>query len=209
MLFSKIGSFSLTVRHEKMAHMPAGMFRMFNCGMIVLDKAGRAPIINEVAARLMEEHDLCYLDGSGVLRSKHTRLDKALRKNGAAKDRDGVTVARVDVTGMRPIAVWIAPPQADTGESEADRVVLIMTSRRTSPAAHTLAMMLDITPAEARLLHHLIAGNSLMACARMFDVSYNTVRNQLNSVLSKTGAASKTDLMLLVEQLLPPISLAD
>lgn len=203
------GSFSLTPRHQKLAPLPAEMLQMFNCGMIVLDKAGHPVAINEVAARLMEDHDLCYADGSGALRSKHTRLDQALRKSGAAKDGEAMTVARVDVTGMRPIAVWIAPLQVGTGASEADRVVFIMISRRMSTTAQTLAMMLEITPAEARLLHHMIAGESLMECARAFDVSYNTVRNQLNSVTSKTGAGSKAELMLLVEQLLPPMETAD
>ncbi len=191
----------MTPRHEKPASLPAAIFDTFDYGIIVLDQAGRALVVNTTAERLMQSHDLCHIDGSGTLRSSHTRLDEVLR----AGRGEGLGVVRVDISDIGPVTIWLAPSLAG---AEADRMVLVMTGDRTNIAPGVLAEMLGITSAEARVLHQLMAGQSLMECARAFDVSHNTVRNQLNSVLSKTGARSQTELLLLVERLRAPIPIA-
>jgi DNA-binding CsgD family transcriptional regulator len=185
--------------------MPAEMLNIFDRGIFVLDAEGRALIVNGVAERLMKDHNLCHPDGAGALRSSHTRLDQALRQG-----RDGgVMVARVNLPDIGPVTVWLAPVPAGAEASGADRVAVIMTGDRARVSLDVLARMLEITQAEARVLHNLMAGKSLMECARALDLSYNTVRNQLNSVLSKTGARSQTELLLLIERLLPPIPFVD
>jgi len=152
----------------------------------------------------MQSHHLCHIDGSGTLRSGHARLDEALRGG-----RDGgLAVARADIADIGPVTVWLAPVPGGAEAGEANRIILIMNGDSATTPPEMLARMLDITQAEARVLHSLMAGKSLMDCARAFDLSYNTVRNQLNSVLSKTGAGSQTELLLLVERLRAPIPIA-
>jgi len=191
----------VTPRHEKSVSLPAAIFDAFDYGIIVLDKTGQALVVNSKAGRLMQAHDLCHIDGSGTLRSSHTRLDEALR----AGRGEGLAVARADLADIGPVTIWVAPLPAG---AEADRMVLVMTGGRANIAPGVLAQMLGITSAEARVLHQLMGGKSLMECARAFDLSHNTVRNQLNSVLSKTGARSQTELLLLVERLRAPIPIA-
>jgi len=191
----------VTPRHEKSVSLPAAIFDAFDYGIIVLDKSGQALVVNSKAERLMQAHDLCHIDGSGTLRSSHTRLDEVLR----AGRGEGLAVARADLADIGPVTIWVAPLPAG---AEADRMVLVMTGGRANIAPGVLAQMLGITSAEARVLHQLMGGKSLMECARAFDLSHNTVRNQLNSVLSKTGARSQTELLLLVERLRAPIPIA-
>jgi DNA-binding CsgD family transcriptional regulator len=56
----------------------------------------------------------------------------------------------------------------------------------------------DLTPAEARLVVHLVRGRSLKSSAKAFGVSYETVRRQVKSVFHKTGAHRQSELLLTV-----------
>ena len=44
----------------------------------------------------------------------------------------------------------------------------------------------DLTPAEARLVVHLVEGASLRSCAKALGIKYETVRSYLKSAFRKT-----------------------
>jgi DNA-binding CsgD family transcriptional regulator len=52
-----------------------------------------------------------------------------------------------------------------------------------------------LTMAEARLARVLVAGHTLDDYAASVDVSHNTARNQLASILAKTGAKRQAELV--------------
>jgi DNA-binding CsgD family transcriptional regulator len=56
----------------------------------------------------------------------------------------------------------------------------------------------DLTPAEARLVVHLVTGTSLKSSAKELGVSYETVRRQVKSVFHKTGTHRQSELVLTV-----------
>jgi DNA-binding CsgD family transcriptional regulator len=56
----------------------------------------------------------------------------------------------------------------------------------------------DLTPAEARLVVHLVAGASLRSCAKALGIKYETVRSCLKSVFRKTGTHRQAELVLTV-----------
>jgi len=56
----------------------------------------------------------------------------------------------------------------------------------------------DLTPAEARLVVHLVTGTSLKSSARALGVGYETVRRQVKSVFHKTGTHRQSELVLTV-----------
>jgi DNA-binding CsgD family transcriptional regulator len=56
----------------------------------------------------------------------------------------------------------------------------------------------DLTPAQARLVVHLVAGASLRSCAKALGVKYGTVRSSLKSVFQKTGTHRQAELVLTV-----------
>jgi DNA-binding CsgD family transcriptional regulator len=56
----------------------------------------------------------------------------------------------------------------------------------------------DLTPAEARLVIHLVAGASLRSCAKALGIKYETVRSYLKSAFRKTGTHRQSELVLTV-----------
>ena len=56
----------------------------------------------------------------------------------------------------------------------------------------------DLTPAEARLVAHLITGESLRPCAKALGIKYETVRTYLKSVFQKTKTHRQAELVLVV-----------
>jgi DNA-binding CsgD family transcriptional regulator len=56
----------------------------------------------------------------------------------------------------------------------------------------------DLTPAEARLVIHLVTGTSLKSSAKAVGVSYETVRRQVKSVFRKTGTHRQSELVVTV-----------
>jgi DNA-binding CsgD family transcriptional regulator len=68
------------------------------------------------------------------------------------------------------------------------------------PPADFLQDRFDLTPAEARLVVHLVAGASLRSCATALGIKYETVRSCLKSAFRKTGAHRQAELVLKVFQ---------
>jgi DNA-binding CsgD family transcriptional regulator/PAS domain-containing protein len=62
-----------------------------------------------------------------------------------------------------------------------------------------------LTPAEARVLEHLVAGATLGEAAETLDVSGNTAKTHLTRIFSKTGVSRQTDLIALVNRMVPPV----
>lgn len=71
----------------------------------------------------------------------------------------------------------------------------------------TLAVLYGLTPAERRVLRELAQERSPIQIAEVTGVSIRTVRSQLSSIFSKTGARSQRDLLALALGL-PPFALA-
>ena len=61
-----------------------------------------------------------------------------------------------------------------------------------------LAAAFGLTPAEARVAHHLCQGLSAMDIARECRVAISTVRSQLQSLFGKTGTHRQPDLVRLL-----------
>ena len=58
----------------------------------------------------------------------------------------------------------------------------------------------DLTPAEARLVAHLMTGESLRSCEKVLGIKYGTLRSQLKCVL----VFWKTDIRAMNETNPPP-----
>jgi len=68
---------------------------------------------------------------------------------------------------------------------------------RTEP----LRRLYGLTTAESRLAAALARGDAPKKAAQRFQVSENTIRTQLKSVLAKTGVRRQVDLVLLISRL--------
>jgi DNA-binding CsgD family transcriptional regulator len=66
------------------------------------------------------------------------------------------------------------------------------------PQADSLENRFDLTPAEASLVIHLVAGASLRSSATALGIKYETARSSLKSVFQKTKTHRQTELVLTV-----------
>ena len=75
---------------------------------------------------------------------------------------------------------------------------LVVPDEGRGPPADFLKDRFDLTPAEARLVVHLVAGASLRSCAKALGIKYETVRSYLKSAFRKTGTHRQSELVLMV-----------
>jgi DNA-binding CsgD family transcriptional regulator len=69
----------------------------------------------------------------------------------------------------------------------------------------TLIQNFHLTPAEARLLQQLVSGASLHEAASALGIAEATARTHRNHIFTKIGVSRRSDLLLLVGRLVPPI----
>lgn len=72
--------------------------------------------------------------------------------------------------------------------------------RKSAPSQARLIDVFGVTPAEAKLIIHLVDSMTLTAAAKELGVSRNTARAQLASIFSKTGVNRQAQLVKLVSE---------
>ena len=60
-----------------------------------------------------------------------------------------------------------------------------------------------LTPAEARLALHLVAGETLRSAEVKLNISYETARTHLKNIFSKTGTSRQAELVVAIVSALP------
>jgi DNA-binding CsgD family transcriptional regulator len=60
-----------------------------------------------------------------------------------------------------------------------------------------------LTPAEARLALHLVAGETLRSAALKLSITYETARTSLKNIFRKTGTCRQAELIILILTAIP------
>jgi DNA-binding CsgD family transcriptional regulator len=60
-----------------------------------------------------------------------------------------------------------------------------------------------LTPAEARLALHLLAGETLRSAEAKLSMTYETARTHLKSIFQKTGTCRQAELVVVIVTALP------
>jgi DNA-binding CsgD family transcriptional regulator len=60
-----------------------------------------------------------------------------------------------------------------------------------------------LTPAEARLALHLVAGETLRSAEAKLSISYETARTHLKNIFGKTGTRRQAELVIAIVTALP------
>jgi DNA-binding CsgD family transcriptional regulator len=68
---------------------------------------------------------------------------------------------------------------------------------------HLLHRHFSLTPAEARLALHLVAGETLRSAAVNLGISYETARSCLKNIFKKTGTCRQAELVIVILTALP------
>jgi DNA-binding CsgD family transcriptional regulator len=179
-------------------------------GLLILDREGRAVHVNPAADAILQGRDGLVLRNGvpQVLRAAEDRRLRGLiagiqcRTGPAAGGRmfisrpSGRTAYAVAVT---PAGHGLSSPLTDRTRQSASVLVFIADpEQRSTRTPESLEARFGFPPAEARLVHALVGGQSLPDYARTVGISYNTAKTQLARALSRTSTNSQLGLLRLV-----------
>jgi DNA-binding CsgD family transcriptional regulator len=125
-------------------------------------------------------------------------LDAALRGLRAADgSRSPFSIAVPAAGEERPLVLHVLPAEGQTRDLFGSASALLLVTRVEAPGplpGTLLQALFDLTPAEARVAKALLAGDATDEIAQSLGVRRETVRNQVKSILRKTGMQRRGDL---------------
>jgi DNA-binding CsgD family transcriptional regulator len=185
----------------------SGMLDEIDYGMLLVSADAQVLYLNH-AARL-------ELDGDHPLQMLGCAL-RAQRPQDVAPLYDALAAAQRGLrrlltlgSGEHRVCVSVVPLPAGAGhrgEDQEPQVLLVLGKRQVCAqlSVHGFARSVHLTPAETRVLELLCTGVRPSLIAQHQKVAVSTVRTQIGSIRSKTGAASISELVRQVA-VLPPL----
>ena len=74
-----------------------------------------------------------------------------------------------------------------------------------SESIELLRCHFGLTPAEARLALHLVAGETLRSAEAKLCITYETARTHLKNIFNKTGTSRQAELVIVIVTALPQL----
>ena len=189
----------LVARAERDAASAA--FDALRIGVIFLDGRDSPIRINSRAQAILDAADGLKLERATVSASCSTDTARLRRLIGQAREAihtGGGMVAINRPSGREPLHVVVTPLPRNhfySSSRVAVSVVFVM-ERGDSPIDHEAVRSLyGLTDAEAAVVEGLVRGLTLRQIAAERRASIHTVRTQMKSVLSKTGAGRQAELV--------------
>ncbi|MEW6269872.1 MAG: helix-turn-helix transcriptional regulator [Thermodesulfobacteriota bacterium] len=177
----------------------------FPTGVVTLDERGRIVGVNRKGEAVLAAGDGLTQEG-GRLAARHPAahaelaalLARAARRE-PAPHGGTMLVPRRD--GRPPLELLVTPArEAPAALGDRAAVLVFVADREHAVAATpaTVARLLRITPAEARLALAVAHGSTLDEAAIEFGISPHTARTQMKQALAKTGTRRQSDLVRLI-----------
>lgn len=178
-------------------------------GTIILGDNGLLLSSNQLAKELLKTGDGVYLH-AGQLRLSDAEVNRELQSiltTAAAAGASGTTsmasALRVPRRrGINDLGLVVRPIATGewAGSQSEPRIAVFLSDpqRQADTSHHILAELFGLTPAEARLSILLARGISLANASEQLNVTQHTVRAQLKSIFTKTGATRQAELVGLI-----------
>ena len=173
---------------------------------IALHRTGRVLGMNAAAAALL--NDAFFVQGGRLVsadREASAKMARLVEKLAQLRHGEPLAVSPIVVPRsgratliVHALAVQGAARSIFLGASALLTVNDLGASRRW--CAGTIQSSLGLTPAEARLVLMLAAGDTLSQAARKQGIADGTARFQLKSVFAKTNTRRQSELMMLVHR---------
>jgi DNA-binding CsgD family transcriptional regulator len=180
-----------------------------NSAACVLSAKGHLIYANEVCKNLFSRETSIKIMGNGELRFKtnadgvETTFGQFLQDQTALNGVDFI-IARD--AGKRPLLVHFVTLAGYSNflGSGQPRYLMFLTDPDLAPSLPSVELIcnfLSLTPAEARVALALARGGRTADVARSLKLSPHTVRNQISSLMHKTGCEKQSDIATLVKSL--------
>ncbi len=190
----------LVARSERDAASAA--FDALRIGVIFLDGRDSPIGINRRAQAILDAADGLKLERGTLSASCSTDTARLRRLIGQAREAihtGGGMVAINRPSGREPLHAVVTPLPRNhfySGPRVATSVVFVMEREQGSPIDHEVVRaQYGLTHAEAAVVEGLVRGLTLRQIAAERRASIHTVRTQMKSVLSKTGAGRQAELV--------------
>lgn len=179
-------------------------------GVVLVNMTGRVLQANRFGEEILAAGDGLAREGAGLRAGSGAdteRLNHVIAQVAGSVVESGTTpvgVLSLERPSMSPPWLVVVVPvharrRADTvTEIAALFVTEAAGGNPTGIPPEAVARLFGLTPAEARLLIALIDGLNLDQAAGRFEVSKNTLRNQLNQIFRKTGVSKQSELVRLI-----------
>ncbi len=183
----------------------------------VVDETGEIVLKNRVATEVIDRDDGVRIRRDGRLacwdEDETARLSSAIAsvsRTARGDAEDAGTHMEITRRVERLPYYAVLSPLRDAGmELEAGLtgalVTLIDPDQRVELRAETLATAYRLTGAEGRLIDHLLKGRTTKEIAERHEVSPETIKTQISSVLQKTGCQNRLSFIWRVFQFSPPV----
>lgn len=151
---------------------------------------------------------------NGALLVRDRTADRALahalaraQTGDAAGPGGRAVVALRDETASVAHILPLGREAADSMAIAQAAAVIFITQGAERAAANidAMAQSFGLTPAEARVLDHVLSGSTLAEAARRLGVSGQTVKTHLAHIFNKTGVSRQAELVALASRMGPPV----
>lgn len=176
--------------------------------ILLLTATGTCCYANAAAEHLLASGEMLALSPTGRLKAREpalqSRIDARLVHPGRPERlrlRAGSQTTLADLLHIDDrMCDSLAP--GPLGRALAPRLALILsTEREEAQIADLIAARLGLTRTEAQIAQALADGRTLAEISDLRGASLNTVRNQVKSILTKTGCRRQSELVALVLRL--------
>lgn len=187
-------------------------------GMCIALQNGDLVVRNSEANRILDEKDGLRLSPNGKLfchqSERNAQLQQAIADVTLTACGENTTHELFFVNERRsdrePLLIEVAPLRDYSGELEHQMkgaLVTLIDPSNTQPFSVDRAVLAyQLTQAEGEVCKLLIEGNSTADIAQKRNVSSETIKSQVKSVLRKTACTRRSDLIRLVLKTTPPIN---
>ena len=193
--------------HNELGQCLTRMLDEIDYGMLLVSADAQVVYLNHAARLELDgDHPLQMLGSS--LRA-HRPQDVAPLYDALASAQRGLRKLVTLGAGAQRVSVSVVPLPADANprhDGLRPTTLLVLGKRQVCEqlSVQGFARSMQLTPAETRVLEKLCSGVSPTRIAQQQNVAVSTVRTQIGSIRSKTGAGSISDLVRQVA-VLPPL----
>ena len=194
---------------EQQRALTQDVLERLDLGILIVEADARLLFANAVARRVLQSgRDLTTSRGCvrPRLAGQTRQFEKvvraaALTSIGRGTDPGGFLPLPRSETA--PLAMLVSPYRAPAGtpghEHGAALIVFSDPDARTDVPEHAIAKMFGLSPAQARLVAALVAGETMADYADTVGISMNTAKTQMRQIFLKTGVNRQADLIRAVD----------
>jgi len=194
---------------ESQRHGMSDLLQRLPLGVVLLNRDGHVIETNKRAEKILGEGEGFSIDKSKRLRTDRSASTNALQtsiKNAIGDlkepDRRATDALPIETSSGRVLNLLVAPlrrpPTVMAGRSPSAVVFIGDPGGESVSSMSTLRKLYGLTRSEARLAEAVAKGKKVKEISIDFGVSVSTLRSQLHSTFSKTGAKNQSGLVRLV-----------